>query len=173
MQIPIFYYGYKGLSEARKFHLPDQEAMFLFYLSVQNANVGNQVKRFELLLKALKVTRDNNLLLTKGQILAQLAKFYADFDVTTAFKYAYEAKDIFIKNPKYDASLLYTFLSICHLNIKQLDSAQYYANMLQGLINSRSKTAMGRGTLNSQFGDIQMAKKIMILLFIFTGFQLV
>lgn len=154
-----FYYGYKGLSEARKFHLPDQEAWFLFYLSVQNANIGNQVKRYELLLKALKVTRDNNLSLTKGQILAQLGKFYADFDIAAAFKYAYEAKDIFIKNPEYDASLLYTFLSIFHLKTKQLDSAQYYANMLQSLINSRSQTAMGKGALNSQFGDIQMAKK--------------
>jgi two-component system, NtrC family, sensor kinase len=126
------YYASKAITLSKQIGFPRGEAEALRWMVVTQRTLGNQAQALKINLQALKIAKENNLVLEEAMELALLGVASQNSKkYETAKQYYRESKKLFDSIRKVDYSLVVQiYIGSTFLDLNQLDSALYYCKLV-------------------------------------------
>ena len=142
------FFGEKGIALAEKINFPKGIIRNTTYYGRLVSDLGNLPKSLALILKALQIAKNNNLIEETGLPMQYLAGIYAELkEYSKAIMYYKQAKKIYETYPSSPIRLpsILATIGSTFIDLNQLDSATYYAQQSYDMFIQRNISV---GSLN-------------------------
>ena len=142
------FFGEKGIALAEKINFPKGIIRNTTYYGRLVSDLGNLPKSLAMILKALQIAKDNNLIEETGLPMQYLAGIYNELkEYSKALMYYKQAKKIYETYPSSPIRLpsILATIGSTFIDLNQLDSATYYAQQSYDMFIQRN---ISIGSLN-------------------------